>query len=512
MTCLVYFLLYCAVSRLGLSKSPDWLEKSIDAWGSDGSFDIKHLLCNKKKSHSKDISYTVWYKIGQIREDEFHAHLLSIKAMHGTFSNKVSWRPGFFSGYVLPGDVTNEVLEMVRSFTGIHSVGRTKYYSIRMAAPQDTKLGQVKLPWGLDRINQKRLPLDSRYHPVAYNGTGSNVFIVDTGIDTDHEQFSVRGNNKRIVKNLFDVADPDQLIVPTNNDNVGHGTHVAGTIGGNDVGVSPGANLYGVRVLDENGSGDEMSIAEGLNFVRLWYLQNNLPPSVISMSLGGSCGSLEKCLEDILVNVVEELTSIGIVVVTAAGNGNCDSCLESPAFAPSSITVGASSETDEAAFFSDFGKCIDIFAPGINVVSACARVKCGNHLNETISFNGTSMACPHVSGVVAQLLEAYPAANVTEITNKLMNDASMLVLDIKQDRPPAVTRNLLLQVPLEAPIATRKTGRPELRDLGQGCEKTNKCSGNGFCQEGRCLCDGLAWGTNCSAIDITEHCDPVNMQ
>jgi Subtilase family len=511
MSYLLFFLFICVGTRFGMSTTTtDWLENNVNVWGSDGSFDMKQSRCNKRKLYSRQNSYTVWYKAGQIREHVFHAHLSSIKALHGPFSNKVFWHPEFLSGYILPGDISNELLVTVRSFPGIHSVGRTKVYRNSITVPVERNLAQSGLPpWGLDRISHKKLPLHHNY-TTSYSGVGSNVFIVDTGIDTEHSQFR-KGKFERNVLNIYDGSDPSRTVHPLNNDNEGHGTHVAGTVGGNDVGVSPGANIYGVKVLgDDYLEGSDMDIVQGLNFVRNWYLTHNKAPSVVSMSLGRNCESLEQCQDDILVKAVEVLTSTGIVVVVAAGNDECDSCFSSPAFASSAITVGASSETDDAAVFSDYGKCIDVYAPGVNIISACGHALCPGFLDKTTRLNGTSMACPHVSGVVAQLLQAYPLSTVSEITNKLICDTSKMVLRIQMDRTPAVTRNLLLQVPTEAPVdEKRPIGKPLPCELGAGCEKFNKCSGNGYCQRGHCLCDGLAWGSNCSVVDIKDHCDPV---
>ena len=171
------------------------------------------------------------------------------------------------------------------------------------------------------------------------------------------------------------------------------------------MGVSPAANIYGVRVLNSQGSGDDESILLGLLYIYLWYFENNSPPTVINMSLGGTCASYEDCAVDTLVNAVEVLSKAGIVVVVAAGNSACDACLETPAFAASAITVGASTIDDKAAFFSDYGKCVDLYAPGFNITSACASIMCNGKHTEYTTMSGTSMASPHTAGVVAQALE-----------------------------------------------------------------------------------------------------------
>ena len=464
----------------------------------------KRFRCDetKKRMFTSDMSYTVHYKFGQVLESTLHQHWDLVKIIHGSeISKRIQWHPVLFSGYQLPGNVREETLDFVRSLPGVISVSRSKIFR-----------SHGRISWGLDRIDQKQLPLDGMYKPI-YDGSGTNVFIVDSGIDTSHTEFSI---TNREVRNIFDSYNLYASIdILPDNDGVGHGTHVAGTVGGNTVGVSPGANLYGVRVLNGNGAGSDFDILSGLSFIYDWYFSSGRQPSVVSMSLGGECISYSDCEQDALVKAVEVLSDAGIVVVTAAGNSDCDSCLQTPAFAPHAITVGASSSIDEAAVFSDFGKCIDIYAPGVNITSACGSAMCGR-FDKLVSLSGTSMATPHVSGVIAQMLQANPTATVQEITTMLSCNASPLVLDIQQDRPPAATRNLLLQIPFAAakllPISDSggtALERLAVCDLGGGCKQFDNCSGRGLCQKGRCLCDTLAWGSNCSFTEFGTHCDKV---
>lgn len=174
------------------------------------------------------------------------------------------------------------------------------------------------VPWGLQRLAQPHLPLlGGRYDPV-FNGSGVDVFIVDSGMDTTHSEFS-NGNGQRKaqtrqVRNLFDLSAKVKTSPPQQNDLVGHGTHVAATIGGLTVGVSPEANLYGVRVLDAQGSGYDKDILAGLIFIWDWYHAMGKRPTVINMSLGGPCLSYEKCSSNILVEAVEKLSRDGIKV------------------------------------------------------------------------------------------------------------------------------------------------------------------------------------------------------
>ena len=258
-----------------------------------------------------------------------------------------------------------------------------------------------------DRIDQASLPLDGQYNP-SFDGSGVDVYIVDTGIDTSHEEFS---STSRTVENIYNAYDA----VTADTDGNSHGTHCAGTVGGKTVGVSSGANLFGVKVLSDEGSGTDEDIAEGLEFV-MSHAEGRSNPSVISMSLGGGCYR-RSCSEDPynpFMLSVEAAMDMGIVVVAAAGNDNADACFYMPASIPGVITVGASDITDKEAYFSSYGPCVDVYGPGVDINSACAYSAC---LNETeyIEYSGTSMATPHVAGVVAQVLENNPNATIEEV-------------------------------------------------------------------------------------------------
>lgn len=243
---------------------------------------------------------------------------------------------------------------------------RTKHFDSRNSTDPNAPMAGSQMNWGLDRINQLKLPLDGAYNPT-YHGLNANIFVVDTGIDTGHIEFL--NNPLRTVRNVYNAIDEYNSDGSSVVDDVGHGTHCAGIIGGATVGVSKNTNVYGVKVLDSSGQGDDMQVVSGLNYVYEWFLKNGRPPTAISMSLGGACGSTIECEEDVIVQMVEKLSESGITVIVAAGNSDCDACLETPAFAPSSITVGASSADDIGAVFSDYGRCIDIFAPGVEVSS-----------------------------------------------------------------------------------------------------------------------------------------------
>jgi len=226
--------------------------------------------------------------------------------------------------------------------------------------------------WGIDRVDQRDLPLSDSY---TYNTGASNVnaYILDTGIDNNHSDFSGRASSG------YDFVDNDSDA----SDCQGHGTHVAGTVGSDTYGVAKNVNLIGVRVLDCQGSGSYSGILSGMD----WVADNHTKPAVANMSLGGSSSS---ALDD----AVESMTNAGVTVVVAAGNDNSNACNYSPAGAPSAITVGSTTSNDSRSNFSNYGTCLDIYAPGSDITST--RNNGGSQ-----SMSGTSMAAPHVAGIVA---------------------------------------------------------------------------------------------------------------
>ncbi|MCA2213733.1 S8 family peptidase [Jidongwangia harbinensis] len=234
--------------------------------------------------------------------------------------------------------------------------------------------------WGLDRIDQATLPLSTSYtYRPAANVT---AYVLDTGIRIGHTEFGGRARNG------YDFIDSD----PVANDCNGHGTHVAGTIGGRTYGVAKDVRLVGVRVLDCRGSGSYSTIIAGVD----WVTRNATRPAVANMSLGGG-GS--KALDD----AVRRSIAAGITYAVAAGNEARDACTQSPARTPEAITVGATDSTDARAAFSNHGRCLDLFAPGARIGSASSKSDTG-----VVLMSGTSMASPHVAGVAALVLGAHP--------------------------------------------------------------------------------------------------------
>lgn len=252
--------------------------------------------------------------------------------------------------------------------------------------------------WGLDRIDQNSLPLNSQY-TYTQNGSGVNAYIVDTGIRVTHNEFGGRAAHGFSAINDGNGS----------NDCNGHGTHVAGTVGSATYGVAKNVNLFAVRVLDCGGSGSNSGVIAGID----WVAANAQLPAVANMSLGGGQSTA-------INNAVANATAAGVTFVVAAGNETTDACTKSPASAPSAITVASSTSSDSRSSFSNFGSCVDIFAPGSSITSTWNT---NNSATNTIS--GTSMASPHVCGVAALYLDANPNATPSQVDQALTSNGSL---------------------------------------------------------------------------------------
>ena len=287
---------------------------------------------------------------------------------------------------------------------------------------QDAKVklvaSQSNPPWGLDRIDQAALPLNQGFDPGA-DGDGVNVYVIDTGIRRDHEDFGGRigegfssidetgqptGNIlSAILDGITGNDGGEQGDDPTQDCN-GHGTHVAGTVGGRQYGVAKGVMLHPVRVLGCDGSGSASGVIAGID----WVTKNHVHPAVANLSLGsGASRSVDEA--------VERAVRAKVVVVAAAGNEDQDACDVSPARVKEALTVGATDKNDARASFSNWGRCLDLFAPGQDIASAWFE---GPRSTKTIS--GTSMAAPHVAGAAALILQAEPELKPVQVAEKLL--------------------------------------------------------------------------------------------
>jgi aqualysin 1 len=256
---------------------------------------------------------------------------------------------------------------------------------------------QTGATWGLDRIDQRDRPLNGTY---VYNWTGSGVraYIIDTGIRTTHTQF---GGRAAVSADFVGDGRNGQ-------DCNGHGTHVAGTVGGSTYGVAKSVSLRAVRVLDCQGSGTTSGVISGVN----WVAANRVLPAVANMSLGGGASSS-------LDTAVNNAINAGVTFAIAAGNSSTDACTQSPARVAAAITVGSTTSTDARSSFSNFGTCVDIFAPGSSITSSWATSD-----TATNTISGTSMATPHVAGAAALYLQANPGASPATVRNALVNNST----------------------------------------------------------------------------------------
>ena len=287
---------------------------------------------------------------------------------------------------------------------------------------------QTKPTWGLDRIDQEKLPLSGTY--TYRSAAGVTAYVLDTGIRIGARDLEGRARNG------YDFIDNDKVAQDCN----GHGTHVAGTIGGKTYGVAKDVQLVAVRVLDCKGSGSYSAIIKGID----WVTRNAVKPAVANMSLGGSTS---KTLNDAVKKSIEA----GITYAVAAGNDNRDACKQSPASQPDAITVAATDGADARASFSNFGACVDLFAPGVRIASLSAKSDTG-----TTTMSGTSMASPHVAGAAALVLGAYPAYTPKQVRDALVANASVNRVADRAGSPNRLLDSMWLNA---AATVARKTAR-----------------------------------------------------
>ncbi|HEX4896325.1 MAG TPA: S8 family peptidase [Solimonas sp.] len=276
---------------------------------------------------------------------------------------------------------------------------------------------QSPATWGLDRVDQRNMPLNNTYTYADQAGQGVHVYVIDTGLNASHAEFTGRvaaGRNfapnsaGSLFCQLLGTGCPTPDPVNTTDCN-GHGTHVAGTSVGTTYGVAKKATVHAVRVLGCNGSGSNSGVIAGVD----WVAANRVLPAVANMSLGGGDSA---ALDTAVNNAIAQ----GVTFVVAAGNDNANACSGSPNKVPAAITVGSTTNTDARSSFSNFGSCVDLFAPGSDITSAWYT---SNTATSTIS--GTSMASPHVAGAAALVLGASPGLTPAQVTDAIIGNATL---------------------------------------------------------------------------------------
>lgn len=323
-------------------------------------------------------------------------------------------------------------------------------------------MDQINPTWGLDRLDDVSLPLDDRYS-YQYTGKGVKAFVIDTGVD-QHSDL----RNPACGYTAFSSCVDEQ----------GHGTHVAGTIGGTEYGVAKDVELVTVRVLGPDGRGSTSGLLSGLDYVYQQKKGNPSQPMVANMSLGGAYSQA-------LNNVVENIANVGVFFAVAAGNSNSDACRYSPSSAQGAVTVASSNVNDIRSGFSNYGSCVDIFAPGEAIKSTWP----GNRVKTN---SGTSMASPHVAGVAALYLEANPSWTPHQVWSAMQADAiSGAISDSGASTPNLLlsTRNIGTSKTAPAPVATPVSAPvqtpSQCKTAFLKCQSSSDCCKNscsyGFC-------------------------------
>jgi subtilisin family serine protease len=271
---------------------------------------------------------------------------------------------------------------------------------VELDAPVAFAETQQPAPWGLDRIDQRTLPLSGSY-TTANPGSGVSAYVIDSGVLASHTEFG-----GRVAAGWTAVADG----LGTGDCN-GHGTHVAGTIAGKTSGVAKAATIIPVRVLDCNGSGFNSDVVAGLEWVATHHQSGT--PAVANMSLGSTASAMVDA-------AVQGLLNDGVTAVVAAGNSAADACNSSPARVPDALTVAATDSADRQASFSNFGSCVDLYAPGVGIASAGIA-----STTAAASMSGTSMATPHVAGAAAAVLSRSPGLAPAAVASQLVAGSTL---------------------------------------------------------------------------------------
>ncbi len=308
-----------------------------------------------------------------------------------------------FLSSVYGGKVHGVYAEALKGFSSVMSPTQAEALSLddRVAFVEEDSVitvsaTQTNAGWNLDRVDQRNLPMDTNYN-YTQTGAGAHVYVIDTGIRITHQEFGGRANR------VFDSINDG------NSDCNGHGTHVAGIVGGMTFGVAKNVSLHSARVLRCDGSGQISDLVAAID----WITANRINPAIVNISItaGGSSPTMESALATSFAS--------GVLFTVAAGNAADNACNYSPAQAPNALTVGASAQADDRALFSNWGSCVDLFAPGYEIISAGIASD-----TATRQLNGTSMAAPLVAGVAALYRASNPSANSSTASQAVLNGAT----------------------------------------------------------------------------------------
>ncbi|XP_071797916.1 aqualysin-1-like [Asterias amurensis] len=306
---------------------------------------------------------------------------------------------GYFTQMRTPIGKINKIRLVMRALTlriPPHLVNYVRSLDAVEFVEQDS-LGHIQgqqngATWGIDRVDQRDLPLDNTYQSKSC-GNGVNVYVMDTGVNVKHSEFGTRAH----------------MLYGTTDDH-GHGTHYSGTVGGATYGIARQSTIQSVKICNQHGSCTKSAFVLGSDSVKA---HNQSPKGVVSMSLHYGASKL-------IDNAVTALWDAGYVISVAAGNKDADSCHYSPQRVVNTNTVGATDDSDARAYFSNYGTCVDIFAPGVDILSAGYATTTG-----TAIMSGTSMACPHVSGAAALYVSKANTETPQQIKTRMLSDSTL---------------------------------------------------------------------------------------